>query len=136
MTAIQVASILVILAVLGVHGLSGVETHFDEVPGDLNDRGRHRRAHVYIPKFSKKSKGKGDVYFEDEDYIWVYEQKSHKKSKSSKKEKKSSKKKEKYVVSRMPTDVPIPTDPTTSDDRETVKSHSNDSSEDCPRKYM
>lgn len=130
MRTIVIASILLLLAV-SVHGFSSVDTHFDGVPATLSYPEQRRRTSSNLPRFSKKEKGKGSVHGEDEDYVRVYESKSDKKSKSKSKSGKKEKKgkSEKYDNgSRMPTKAPYHAP---SDDS---KSHSNDSSEDCPRK--
>lgn len=137
---ISISSILLLLAVLRVHGFSSMDTHFDGVPATLRYPEQRRTLHSHLPKFSKKGSGKGDVYKVEEGHVRVYEKKSDKQSKSSSKgsskgssksSKKSSKKGKsgKYDYgSRVPTKAPYhaPSNDSTSG--------SNDSSEDCPRK--
>ena len=131
MTALVVL-IVFLFTILRVSGKPTIETNIDGVSITSGYPGRSRRTHSHLPKFSKKDKGKGKgaVYIEDDEYVWVYETKSSK-SKSSKKDSK----KEKYVrATRKPTEAQFPTisPPPSSMDKSHSKSGS--SSEDCPRK--
>lgn len=141
---IFISSILLLLAVLSVHGFSSMDTHFDGVPATLRYPEQRRTLHSHLPKFSKKGSSKGDVYKVEEEHVRVYEKKSDKQSKSSSKggskgsskgssksSKKSSKKEKsgKYDYgSRVPTKAPYHAPSNDS------SSGSHDSSEDCPRK--
>ena len=132
---IFIASILLLLAVLSVHGFSSVDTHFDGVPATLTYPVQRRRAHSHLPKFSKKGSGKGYVYEVEQEYVRVYEKKSDKKSKSKSKGgskgSKSSKKSKKDKSAKYDYGSGVPTK---APHHAPSRSGSHDSSEDCPRK--
>jgi len=86
-------SMLLSVTVTTVYGNHADEIDNNELPGVSGYPDTDRRVHAYLPKFSKKGKGKStpdmhNDYYEQE---WTWERKSDKKSKDMKKDKKRGK---------------------------------------------
>ena len=140
--------ISIILIVRVVSG-SNAGINLEDLPDGFDHAMTHRRAHVNLPRFSKKGKATPDYYDYYYEQEWTWEKKGDKKSKHDKKVKKDSKKDKKWkdygklAQTRKPTPSPIhlPTlTPNSTNDSES-ESQSEDmrptseNSEDCPRTY-